>query len=510
MAEKYGETKTVPLASDEQVLERFGYRQELKRSLGYFSAFALSFSVISVTTGLFANYGSGLQIGGPAFIWTWLIVGAGQFLVALVFAQLARQIPLSGYAYQWTRQLAGERLAWWAGWIMIVQFIAGMSGVCYAMANYLVPYLGLADKNRNVVLTTVAILFTISLINHFGIRLSSLVNDFSVGAEILGTVAIGLLLLAVALIRKTHPVGFLLSHPAQPSGLAYLPAFASSALMSAWTIGGFEAAANVAEETHMPQTRVPTAIVLSEVASVLLGFPVLIGFTLAIPSLAVASQHSTPLLYIMQHYFPPYVTDVAMLLVFISIFACALANVTTLTRMVWAMARDGQLPASRWLARVSVHKVPANAIWAMAVIAAAFTCWAKVEVVITGVCTLLMYIVYGIVVGAALWGASRQSQANDVGEPLVDIAPGMAHIAGPRQLQVSRTLCVAALIWIVFLLAIISLPRSAWINSIASLAALGVGACWYFWGRPSKPADVAGLGVEQGSGTFAHGTRDGI
>src|SRR5271156_1047574 len=109
MAAESGEAKMMMPDSDEQVLGRFGYRQELKRSLGYFSAFALSFSVISVTTGLFANYGSGLQIGGPAFIWTWLIVGAGQFLVALVFAQLARQIPLSGYAYQWTRHLAGDR-----------------------------------------------------------------------------------------------------------------------------------------------------------------------------------------------------------------------------------------------------------------------------------------------------------------------------------------------------------------------------------------------------------------
>src|SRR5579863_3777210 len=494
MAEKFDETEPAPVVSDEQVLERFGYRQELKRSLGYFSAFALSFSVISVTTGLFANYGSGLQIGGPAFIWTWLIVGAGQLLVALVFAQLARQIPLSGYAYQWTRRLVGENLAWWAGWIMIVQFIAGMSGVCYAMANYLVPYIGLSNAPGNVVAVTVGILIAISLINHFGIHLASMVNDFSVVGEILGTVSIGLLLLAVALIRKTHPLSFLLSHPAQPAGLAYLPAFASSVLMSAWTIGGFEAAANVAEETHLPQKRVPTAIVLSEVASIFLGFPVLIGFTLAIPSLAIASQHSTPLLYIMEHYFPPYVTNSAMLLVFISIFACALANVTTLTRMVWAMARDGQLPASKWLAHVSVHKVPANAIWTMAVIAAAFTCWAKVEVVITGVCTLLMYVVYGIVVGAALWGASKKAQANNVEEPLLDIAPGMAQVAGPRRLQVSRTLCVAALIWIVFLLAIISLPRSAWINSVASLAALALGACWYFWGRPRKPAADAGPG----------------
>src|SRR5580658_10655401 len=49
MAAGSGEAQTTTPASDEQVLERFGYRQELKRSLGYFSAFALSFSVISVT-----------------------------------------------------------------------------------------------------------------------------------------------------------------------------------------------------------------------------------------------------------------------------------------------------------------------------------------------------------------------------------------------------------------------------------------------------------------------------
>jgi amino acid transporter len=509
MAGESGKTKAMTPGSDEQVLERFGYRQELKRSLGYFSAFALSFSVISVTTGLFANYGAGLQMGGPAFIWTWLIVGAGQFLVALVFAQLSRQIPLSGYAYQWTRQLAGERLAWWAGWLMIVQFITGMSAVCYAMANYLDPYLGLANTSENVVATTVAILLAISLINHFGIRLASIFNDFSVVAEILGMVSIGLLLLAVALIRKTHPVGFLFSHPVQRSGLAYLPAFASSALMSAWTIGGFEAAANVAEETHMPQQRVPMAILLSEAASVFLGFPVLIGFTLAIPSLAIASAHSTPLLYIMEHYFPPYVTDAAMLLVFISIFACALANVTTLTRIVWAMARDGQLPFSAWLARVSIHRVPANAIWTVALIAAAFTSWAKVEVVITGICTLTMYIVYGIVVAAALWGTSRRPKTENVMERAGDVAPASVQSAGRGTVQVSRTLCVAALVWILLLIAVVSLPRSAWINPIALAAAVGVGACWYFWGRPHKHADARN-DPEHDSHASVHGSADGI
>jgi amino acid transporter len=207
----------------------------------------------------------------------------------------------------------------------------------------------------------------------------------------------------------------------------------------------------------------------------------------------------------MSHYFPPYATNIAMLLVFLSIFACALANVTTLTRMVWAMARDGQLPASGWLARISVHKVPANAIWTVALIAAAFTCWARVEVVITGICTLTMYIVYGMVVGAALWGKHAQASSR-IHDAAGSVEP--APDKGLGKVTVSRPLCIATLMWIVFLLAIISMPRSAWINSVATAAAMAVGAGWYFWGRPRGPAEAPGS--EPTSGALAHGTGDRV
>lgn len=456
--------------SDEQALQRFGYRQELNRTLGYFSSFALSFSVICITSGLFANYGDGLRAGGPAFIWTWLIVGAGQFLVAMVFAQLARQIPLSGYAYQWTRELAGKQLAWWAGWMMIVQFVTGMAGVAYALASYLVPFFGFTNSSRNIVIATVATLVLAALINHFGIRLASLVNDFSVIAEILGTVVIGFLLFGIALIQKIHPVSYLFSHPAQPGGMAYLSAFLVSSLMSVWTLGGFEAAANVAEETHMPEKRIPTAILLSEVFAVFLGLAVLIGFTLAIPSLDAVSQHATPLLYIIGSYFPGYVVAAALALVSIAIFACVLANLTTLTRLVWAMARDGQLPASRFLSRVSVHKVPANAIWVVIPITAIFTIWAQVEVVIMAICTFAMYATYGMVVAAVLWGKNRRSDERDVKE----------------RKRVSRALCLATLVWIASIIALlvfmtaVTMTRLVLLEIAAGMMLLGlVGVVYY-------------------------------
>lgn len=425
--------------SDEQTLQRFGYRQELRRSLGYFSSFALSFSVICMTSGLFADYGDGLRAGGPAFIWSWLVVGAGQFLVAMVFAALARQIPLSGYAYQWTRSLAGDRLAFWAGWIMIVQFITGMAGVAYALASYLVPFLGFRNSNHNVVIATIVTLVVAALINHYGIRLASLVNDVSVIAEILGTVAMGIVLLGIALTRKTHPISFLFSYPHRPTLGAYVQAFLAASLMSVWTLGGFEAAANVAEETHLPEKRIPTAIVLSEVLAVGFGLLVLIGFTLAVPSVDAATHDPTPLLYIIGSYFPKYVVAGALLLVSIAIFACVLANLTTITRLIWAMARDGKVPASRWLSRVSEHKVPVTAIWVVIPITAVFTFWAQVEILILAICTFAMYVTYGLVVAACLWG---KPPVQSVG-------------AGPSPQRVSRGLCASALIWIVGILALL-------------------------------------------------------
>ena len=84
-----------------------------------------------MTSGLFADYGEGLRAGGPVFIWSWLIVGAGQFLVAMVFAQLARQIPLSGYAYQWTSRINGPSLGWFTGFVALLGWISGMTGVSF-------------------------------------------------------------------------------------------------------------------------------------------------------------------------------------------------------------------------------------------------------------------------------------------------------------------------------------------------------------------------------------------
>src|ERR1700733_5991584 len=107
-------------SADSSELAGFGYKQELDRSLGFFSSFAAGFSYISILTGVFELFGFGFGNAGPAVWWSWVVVFVGQFAVALCFAEMAGQFPLAGSVYQWSKQIARSLTSWLAGWIMVI------------------------------------------------------------------------------------------------------------------------------------------------------------------------------------------------------------------------------------------------------------------------------------------------------------------------------------------------------------------------------------------------------
>src|SRR3954447_1418613 len=107
------------VSRDEQDLARFGYKQELKRSLGVFSSFAVAFSYISPSTGIFALFFLGLTTVGGVFIWSWPIVAAGQLVIALGFAELWSHYPVAGSVFEWTKSLAANTYWWFGGWIYL-------------------------------------------------------------------------------------------------------------------------------------------------------------------------------------------------------------------------------------------------------------------------------------------------------------------------------------------------------------------------------------------------------
>src|ERR1700689_2977728 len=122
-------------------LARFGYQQELKRSLGLFSSFAVAFSYISPSTGIFTLFALGLTTLGGVFIWTWPVVALGQFLIALNFAEVSSHFPVAGSVFQWTKYLAGRTQAWFTGWIYLFAGVLTVTAVVATLPLALIPTL---------------------------------------------------------------------------------------------------------------------------------------------------------------------------------------------------------------------------------------------------------------------------------------------------------------------------------------------------------------------------------
>src|SRR6266702_8829549 len=273
---------------DEALLQKFGYRQELRRTLGFLSNFAVAFSYISVSTGTFALFFLGLAAGGPAFFWTWPIVATGQFLVALNFAELASHFPIAGSIYQWSKRLSGYTLGWFTGW---VYFFAGALTVTAVAFTVPIPLFGIFPGipasilgiRSDVFIALVAIVIC-TLINIAGVRLVSIINNIGVAAEILGMFVFALVLLIFA---NHNSLGFLFSTPTPATqaiqtpnspwtpgfGTTYFGAFLAALFMSLFVIYGFDTAGTLGEEIRDPQKNAPQgvlwAIGLSAIAGLL-------------------------------------------------------------------------------------------------------------------------------------------------------------------------------------------------------------------------------------------------
>src|SRR5436190_16056292 len=183
-------------ARDAADLGTFGYKQELRRSLGFFSSFATAFSYISPSTGIFTLFFLALGTAGGVMFWTWPVVAFGQLFVALNFAELSSHYPVAGSVFQWTKYLSGRTYAWFTGWIYLFAGVITVAAVIATLPIALIPALnkmfgvsldntlGSGDQ-RNIAIVTLVI---ITVLNIYGVRLVALINNTGVIFEILGMV----------------------------------------------------------------------------------------------------------------------------------------------------------------------------------------------------------------------------------------------------------------------------------------------------------------------------------
>src|SRR4051794_28641923 len=114
------------------MLHALGYAQELSRSMGGFSNFAISFTIISILSGTLTLYGTGLNYGGPVMeAYGWPIVSFFVIIVGLGMAEIASKYPTAGGLYYWASKMGGPAWGWFTGWFNLIGQIAITAGSDY-------------------------------------------------------------------------------------------------------------------------------------------------------------------------------------------------------------------------------------------------------------------------------------------------------------------------------------------------------------------------------------------
>src|SRR5262245_54011744 len=257
-------------ARDVADLEKFGYKQELRRELHTFSSFAIAFSYISPSTGIFTLFFLGMAALGAHLWWTWPAIALMQFIVALNFAELSSHFPVAGSVYQWTKYLAVKTYAWFTGWFYLFAGILTVASVCATLPLALLPFLNQAfGWHLNTTFASadqkVAALITLALItilNVYGVKLVAVVNNTGVFFEIVGMVVLAVILAAV---HNNQGVGVIVNSDAA-GNYTQFPAsttisfFLAGIFMSAYVIYGFDTASTLSEETRNPKSEAPKAV----------------------------------------------------------------------------------------------------------------------------------------------------------------------------------------------------------------------------------------------------------
>jgi amino acid transporter len=311
--------------AEDETLESFGYRQQFVRSLRHFESFAVAFSFISITTGIFTTYGFALATGGTRAIWTWIIVVAGQSLVALVYGALSARVPLSGYSYQWASRLANVGVGWWFGWMSFAFLTIVTVSVDYGLVQVAFqPLIGETYTPTSAALETLVVLALQAVLIITSTRITTRVNNTAVATEIIGIVGLTILLLIVAAVRSMGHWSNLGATGAVPH-LGYykwLGPFMLATLLGAYTIVGFESASNLAEETHEPHRVIPKAMIRAVLVSGGVGFAFLVVLAFATNKAAYAS--AAPVASIVHDVLGGVVQKIFLVFVCVSIFACGM------------------------------------------------------------------------------------------------------------------------------------------------------------------------------------------
>ncbi|XP_010674409.1 amino-acid permease BAT1 homolog [Beta vulgaris subsp. vulgaris] len=478
--------------SGEKRLNELGYKQELRREMTLFKTLAISFSTMTLFSGITPLFGSSLQYAGPAsLVWGWVVVCFFTSFVGVAMSEICSSFPTTGSLYFWAAHLAGAKwgpfASWCCAWFETIGLVAGIGTQAYAGTEVLQSIILLCTGTNKgggyfapkwlFVCIYIAMTLIWAVLNTFALEVIAFIDIISLWWQMIGGVVIVILLPLVALTTK--PASYVFSHfeMASSTGITSKPyAVMLSLLVSQYSLYGYDAAAHLTEETKGADKNGPIAILSSLGIISVFGWAYILALTFSIQDLSYLYDPSNEtagafvpaqILYDAFHgrYHNSAGAIILLVMIWGSFFFGGLSITTSAARVVYALSRDGGVPySSIWRKIHPKHKVPANAVWLCAAICILLGLpILKLDVVftaITSICTI------GWVGGYAVPIFARMVMAEE------NFKPGPFYLG-----RASRPVCFIAFVWICYTCAVFLLPTYLpvkWDTFNYAPAALGV------------------------------------
>jgi amino acid transporter len=359
--------------SEISVLHAFGYRQRLRRTMRLYSSFSLAFAEIAITVTVFTLFAQPFQTLGGVAIWFWVPVTAGGLLIATIWGHLTARIPLTGYAYSWVSRIVNPEYGWFCGWTELAGWVMGTAGIAVAAASVFSPYFWANPTHGDIELFAAIAIILGLIANIISMKITALVNNISASAELFGTLGLGIVV-GIGVIFFSHIQGpRILFHVGSTGGGAVtISALALAALLPVYTILGWDASADLAEETHEPRRAIPKAMRRAVLVGGICGFFLFAVYAMAIrgsvAKLVGGSQNA--LIAVFETHFGNGAGYVIIVVAAFAMFSALLANIAAAGRVAYALGRDNMLPVSGvWASVNKTTRTPIYSLVAVGIIA---------------------------------------------------------------------------------------------------------------------------------------------
>jgi len=334
--------------------------ETLNRSLSLWNSLTIGFATVSPVAGLYAIIGVQTVVTGGGWFGALALCLVMQMFVATVYAELSSQIPIAGGAYKWAHQLGGVTTGKYAGVIYVSSTIAMLTTTAYTGGVWLALFFGFENGGGlTLVIWGAIFLLLCTLLNLAHVNIFKLVITLGVYAEIVGSFGVALLLF---FFFRQHSFSELFQHLGTGTAPSQTAAFLAALAISGWAFIGFDACSTIAEETHNPKRMVPRAIFLSlcMVGGVVLFNSAALTLSFNREALVNTSATSDPVTPVIADNFGSWAEAPFLAIVMVAFLACGASMVQYTSRIVYSMAREGNMPLV--FSRVTASKIPRNAV----------------------------------------------------------------------------------------------------------------------------------------------------